>query len=191
MGYFEFLHALRIICLPLNISEKLQWQYVLEELEKVETHRLHLCWSDTTPTHLEEQHLPFKQTGTYIVFSTGYQSCNCPRSGLFYWKKPCSGCNSGIDLVVVLNKCSFKFDPIPRKPPRFARFWRSYVNGPAVFLTNYCQVTLSFCLMCAIQSGSSFLQLFVPNDSAFASLSTSVAQMVLTPKWIGRRTGVK
>ena len=43
MGYFKFLHGSRIICLSLNISEKLHWQYVFEKLEKAETHRLHLC----------------------------------------------------------------------------------------------------------------------------------------------------
>ena len=68
MGYFGFLHGLRIIGLPLNISEKLHWQYVFENLEKTETHRLHLCWYDTVQTHPEEQPLPLKQTGTTIIF---------------------------------------------------------------------------------------------------------------------------
>ena len=31
MGYFEFLHNWRIICLPLNIPEKLHWQQLFEK----------------------------------------------------------------------------------------------------------------------------------------------------------------
>ena len=34
MGYFEFLHGSRIICLPLNISIKLHWQYVFEKRQR-------------------------------------------------------------------------------------------------------------------------------------------------------------
>ena len=36
MGYFEFLYGSGIICLPLNISEKLHWQHLFEN------HRLYL-----------------------------------------------------------------------------------------------------------------------------------------------------
>ena len=36
-AYFEFLYF------PLNISEKLHWQHLFENLEESETHRLHLC----------------------------------------------------------------------------------------------------------------------------------------------------
>ena len=43
MGYFEFLNGLSIIGLPLNISEKLHWQYLFENVKGAETHRLHLC----------------------------------------------------------------------------------------------------------------------------------------------------
>ena len=41
--YFEFLPSLKIICLRLNISEKLYYQHLFEKLEESETHRLHLC----------------------------------------------------------------------------------------------------------------------------------------------------
>ena len=134
MVCFEFLHGSRIICLPLNISKKLQWHYVFEKLEKAEIYRLHLCWHDTisthticlwkirkgrdlspsfllaryNTTHTEEQHLPFKQTGTNTIFSSGYQSCNWPRWVPFCWQNPCSGCNSGIDFVVVLEYTFFQ-----------------------------------------------------------------------------------
>ena len=36
-----------------------------------------------------------------------------------------------------------------------------------------------------------FLQLFVPNDNAFGLLSILVAQMLLTRRWVGRRTDAK
>ena len=41
MGYFEFLHCSRIICLPLNIPEKFHWQYLFEKLEEAEIHHLY------------------------------------------------------------------------------------------------------------------------------------------------------
>ena len=42
MGYFEFLHVSKIICLPLNISEKLHCQQVFEKLEEAEAPHLYL-----------------------------------------------------------------------------------------------------------------------------------------------------
>ena len=42
MGYFEFLYGSGIICLPLNIPEKLNWQHLFEKPEEAETHRLYL-----------------------------------------------------------------------------------------------------------------------------------------------------
>ena len=46
MGYFEFLYGSGIICLPLNIPEKLHWQHIFEKPEEAETHRLYLSWYD-------------------------------------------------------------------------------------------------------------------------------------------------
>ena len=73
MGYFEFLHVSRIICLLLNISEKLRCQYVLEKLEKTETHRLSLR---SNIYHSNKKR-------TTITFSYGSQSRNYPRSDPF------------------------------------------------------------------------------------------------------------
>ena len=82
-----------------------------------------------------------------------------------------------VDLIwlLFLNILSFNFAATPRKSLRFSRFIRSSVNRPAVLLTNNYQ---SFCFMCAVRSCHvpSFLQVFVPNDSAFALLSTPVAR---------------
>ena len=125
MGYSEFLHSSRIICLPLNITEKLPWQHFFETLEEAETQ---LCWYDTIPTHPEEQHLPFKQTGTITIFSFWYQSCAWPPSSPFYWQNPCSGCKREIDLVIVLEYTFFKLCFNDEQISRYTRFRRSYVN---------------------------------------------------------------
>ena len=85
-----------------------------------------------------------------------------------------------VDLIwlLFLNILSFNFVATPRKSLRFTRFIRSYVNDPAVVLTNHCQSYTAFLLdvRCSKLPCSIFLQLFVPNDSAFALLSTPVAR---------------
>ena len=169
MGYFEFLHGSRIICLCMSISEKLHWQYVSKKLEEAETHCLHLFEYDTIPMHPEEQHLPFKQTGTTIVFSSGYQSCNWPPSGPFCWQNLCSSCNSGTNLVVILEYTFFQLRSNTKKS------------------------CISFLLdvRCSKRPRFFFLQLFAPNDNVFALLGTLVAQMLLTPRWVSRRKDVK
>ena len=108
MWYFKFLNGSRIICFPLKISEKLHWQHVFEKLKEAETHCLHLFYYDVIHRHPEEQHLPFKQTGTTTSFSFGYQSCTWPHSDPFCWKETCPGFNSGIDLVFALNYTLFQ-----------------------------------------------------------------------------------
>ena len=53
-----------------------------------------------------------------------------------------------VDLIwlLFLNILSFNFVATPRKSLRFTRFIRSYVNRPAVVLTNYCQIYTAFLL---------------------------------------------
>ena len=155
MGYFEFLYGSGIICLPLNIPEKLHWQHLFEKPEEAETHRLYLSWYDAIHMRPEEQHLPFKQMGTTTVFSFGYQSCDWPRSGSFFWQNPCSGCNSGIDLVVALKYTFFQLcSNVEQISVRLARFRRSYVKRPAVVLTSpTCYTAFLLDVRCAVQSG--------------------------------------
>ena len=92
-----------------------------------------------------------------------------------------------------LNILSFNFVPTPRKSFRFTRLRRSYVNRPVVVLTNHCQSYTAFLLnvLCWKWPRSFFLQLLAPNDSTFVLLSTSVARILLTPRWVGRQTNVK
>ena len=77
------------------------------KLEEAETHRLHLWQCDATPMHSEQQHSTskhraYKQTGTTTIFSFWYQSCTWKRSSPSFRKKTRSCCNSGINLVAVL-----------------------------------------------------------------------------------------
>ena len=53
-----------------------------------------------------------------------------------------------VDLIwlLFLNILSFNFVATPRKSLRFTRFIRSYVNRPAVVLTNHCQSYTAFLL---------------------------------------------
>ena len=97
---------------------------------------------NTIPRYPEEQHLTFKQTGTTTIFSFGYQSCVWPRSDPFFWQNPCSGCNSGIDLVVALEYTFFQLcSNAEQISVRLARFRRSYVKRPAVVLTSHTSYT--------------------------------------------------
>ena len=81
-----------------------------------------------------------------------------------------------VDLIwlLFLNILSFNFAATSRKSLRFTRFIRSYVNSPAVVLTNHCQSYTAFLLYVRRSKlpCSNFLQPFFPSDSAFALLST-------------------
>ena len=95
--------------------------------------------------------------------------------------------------LLFLNILSFNFATTLIKSLKVTRFIRSYVNRPTVVLTNQCQSYTAFLLYvrCSKLPCSIFLQLFVPNGSAFALLSTPVAQMLWTPRRFGRQIDVK
>ena len=171
MGYFEFLDGTGIIYLSLNIQEKLHWQHLFEKSEEAETHCIYLSQYKAISIHPEEQYLPFKQTGTTTIFLLGYQSCVWLCSEPFFWQNPCSGGNSGIDLVVTLEYTFFQLCSNAKQiSVRLARFKRSYVKHPAFVLTSPTSYTAFFLdVPCAFQSGYvPFLQLFIPNDSVIA-----------------------
>ena len=155
MEYFEFLYGSEITCLPLNIPEKLHWQHLFERPEEAETHHLYLSQYNTIHTHLEELRLTFKQTGNSTIFSFGYQSCVWPCSDPFFRQNPCSGCNSGIDLVVALEYTFFQLcSKAEQISVRLTRFRRSYLKHPVVVLTSRTSYTV-FLLgsRCAVQRG--------------------------------------
>ena len=113
MGYFEFLHGPRIICLPLNISEKLHQQNVFQKLEKTETHRLHLNYNTLQypcntltlqyPCTLKNNIYHSNKHGPLPFFHLDTNPVICHTL-----QNPCSGCNSGFYLVAVLEYTFFQ-----------------------------------------------------------------------------------
>ena len=153
--------------------------------------------------HSEEQHptskhRTFKQTGTTTIFSFGYQSCTRKRSGPSFRKKPFSGCNSGINLVVVLEYAFLQLYSnagLRLLSLRFRKFRRSNVHRSVVVQTNHCQSCTAFFAWCALSKVSTFLfcgclfPTIVHLRNLFL-LSTPVAQMLLTPRWVSIRKHV-
>ena len=98
-----------------------------------------------------------------------------------------------LELIwLFLNISSFNFVSAPNKSLRFTRFRRSYVNHPAVVPIKF--TLLFFCLMCSVQSGhvpfscSCLSPMIVHLRTLY--LSTPVARMKLTQRWISRRKDV-
>ena len=88
-----------------------------------------------------------------------------------FGKNPCSGCNSGTDLVVALEYTFFQiYSNAKQISVKLASFTRIYAKRcRAVVLTN-CTSYVAFLLdlQWAVQSGHGpFLQLLVPDDSVF------------------------
>ena len=119
---------------------------------------------DTSPLFLLTRyntHVPWTTTSTIQIngghhhFSSGYQSCNWPRSSQFCWQNPWSGCNSGIDLVVALKYTFFQLCSNTKKIfVKLARFKRNYANHRAAVLVNSTSYTVSLLDVCsAVQSG--------------------------------------
>ena len=95
--------------------------------------------------------------------------------------------------LLFLNMLSFNFVPTLNKSLRFTRFRKSYVYRPAVVLIK--GILLSY-LMCAAQSGNfpffcSCLFTITVHLCNLFLLSTPVARILLTPRWISRRKDVK
>ena len=82
--------------------------------------------------HPKEQHLPFTQAGTTTIFSFIYQSCVWPRSDPLFWQNPCSGCNSGIDLVVAL-----KYHPYNTKRASIANHLSTLSKSTDIYTSKY------------------------------------------------------
>ena len=88
--------------------------------------------------------------------------------------------------LLFLNIISFNFVPTPNKSLRFTRFKRSYVNRPAVVLTNHCQSYTAFLLekRCSKWPRSFFCSCWSPMIVYLRNLfllSTPVTRMLLIP----------
>ena len=98
--------------------------------------------------------------------------------------------------LLVLNILFFNFFPMPNKSLRFTRFRRSYVNHTVVFPTNHCQSYTAFLLDVRFSKWprSFFCRCLSPMIVHLRNLfllSTRVARMLLTPRWVSRRKDVK
>ena len=108
-----------------NISSKSQKRQRLVAFILFNTiqYNTHALWRTTSM---------FKQTGPTTIFLFRYQSCVWPRSDPFFRHNSCSGCNSGIDLVV----CSWIYF-LSTLLHCWTKLRRSYVKYPAVVLTSH------------------------------------------------------
>ena len=191
MGHSEFFHGSRLICLPLNISEKLQARRGRDSSTSslLMWYNTHAFWRTTS--NIETSNI--KQTGNTTIFSIGYQSCTWKRSGPSFWKKPCSGCNSEINLVVLLEYTFLQpYSNVEQVSLRFRKFRRSNVHHSVVVQSNHCQVALLFLLdvRCPKFPHSFFcdcLPTKIVDLRILFLLSTPVVQMLLTPRCVSRR----
>ena len=88
----------------------------------------------------------------------------------------------------------FNFVLIPNKSLRFARFRRSYVNRTAFIPTNHCQGYTAFLsdVRCSKWPYSFFCKCLSPvHLRNLFFLSTRVARMLFSPRWVSRRKNVK
>ena len=95
--------------------------------------------------------------------------------------------------LLFLNMIPFNFVHTPNKSLRFTRFRKSYVYCLAVVLI---KVALLSCFMCTAQSGNfhffcSCLFPMVVHLCNLFLLSTPVARILLTSRWISRLKDVK
>ena len=98
--------------------------------------------------------------------------------------------------LLFLNIFSLNFAPALNKCFRFTRFRRSYVNRPAVVLTNHCQSHTAFLLdvHCLKWPRSFFCSCLYPMTVDLRNLfllCTRVARMLLNPRRVSSRKDVK
>ena len=147
------LNGSRIICLPFSISEKLHWRHVFEKLGRGSSpvsllvrYNTYASWLTTSTIQTNGNHHHFfiriPILGHVLVHSvdkTHVLVATVKLIWLMFW-----------------NIFSFKFVPRPNKSLRFTRFKGSYVNCPAVVLTNHCQNLLCFFAWCALFKVATF-----------------------------------
>ena len=137
--------------------------------------------------HPEEQHLPFKQMRTTTIFSFRYTNPVLDHV-LVHSANKIQALVATVELIRLFfqNILSFNFVLIPNKSLRFTRFKRSYVNLPAVVLTNHRQSYSAFLLekRCSKWSRSFFCSCWSPMMESLRNLfllSTPVTRMLLIP----------
>ena len=155
------------------------------------TLKIHALWRITSN---------IQASGITTIFWFRYQSLTWQCSGLFCLENLFPGCNCGINFVVILKYSFSNFVQMPNKYLRFRRFRRSYVNHSVVAPTNCCQIFTSFFFFflldvwCSKLSQPIFCGCFpimIVHLHNLFFLSTPVAWMFLTPRWVSRREVVK
>ena len=146
MGFFEFLNGSKIICLHLNISEKLHCNIFSKR--QMRQRLIAFIFVKT---------IQYSHTLKNNIYHSGKQ---LPPSFFHLHTNPVIGpapvhpvdkthvlvITAELIWLFFLNKISFNFVPTLRKSLRFTRFRRSYVNHPSVVLTNCCQSFTDFLL---------------------------------------------
>ena len=98
--------------------------------------------------------------GTTTIFLFGHQSCTWPVLAHSVDKTHILVVTGELIWLLFLNILSFNFVPKPNTSFRLTRFKRSYVNRPAIVLTNHCQSYTSFLLDVRCSKWSSFFLFF-------------------------------
>ena len=154
MGYFEFLYGSGIICLPLNIPEKLHWQHLFQRAERQRVIAFILLnirqYSRTLKNNIHHSNKrvppPFFHSDTSPVFSDVLIHS--------FDKTHVLVVTVELNWLLLLNIPSLNFVPTLNKPVRLARFRISYVKRPAVILTSQTSYTAFLLdLRCVVQSG--------------------------------------
>ena len=164
MGYFEFLHGSRIICLSLNIPEKLNWQHLFESQKRKRLIVFILVNTTQYPHTLKSNIYHSNKRGPPPFFHLDIN----PVLGyvLIYSVDKTHGLVVTVKLICMLflNILSFNFIPTPNKSLRLTRFGRSYLNHPAIILINTTSYNDFWLMYAALLKMATFLflQLFVP-----------------------------
>ena len=149
MGYFEFLHGLRVICLPLNILENCIAN-ISSKSYKRQRLIVFIFVNTMQYPHTLKNIYHYNKWGPAPLF----HSDTNPVLGhvLVHSVDKTRFLVVTLELIwlLLLNILSLSLVTTPNKSLRFKRFRRSYVNRPPVVLI---KVTMLFCLMCAVHSG--------------------------------------
>ena len=156
MGYFEFPDGLRIICVPLNIPEKVHWQHLFENPNRQRLIVFILANTIQYPRTLKSKiyhsnkrgpplffHLDINPVLGRVLIHSVDKTHVLVEKGWLIW-------------LLFLNILSFNFVPTPNKSLKLTRFTKSYVNHSAVFLNNRTSYT-AFFSRCAMFKVATFL----------------------------------
>ena len=190
MGYFEFLDGSWIICFPLNIPKNCMDNISSKSQERQRFIAFILVnaiqYPCTLKSHIyhsnKREPPPFFHLDTNLVLSyVAIHSVDKTHVLVVTVK---------LIWLLVLNILSFNVVLTPNKSLRLKRFRKSHVNRPDVVLINHTSYT-AFLLdvHCTVQCGhvpffcSCWSPMLVHMRNLFL-LSTPVARMLLTPRWV-------